>query len=482
MKIPQRIRAWARGLAQDGDIPVAGRQHQPPVLPAGVAPSPTIMAMDLECSGAYNYLNSVDCGYQGFMGYPSLTELCQLPEYRMLAEKPADAMTRKWIKLVSKGEGDKTEVMAKITAAMERYRLKDLFREAAKYDNFFGNCHMYIDTGSTEDLDELKMPLILDKAKIKIGSLRGFKIIEPIYAYPWRYSSSNPLADDYYKPKAWLVMSKEVHASRLMQFVSRPVPTLLKPSYNFGGLSMSQMAKPYVENWIKMRNNVGRITSNFSTSGIKTNMTGSLSGDDCGDGLLARAQLFADMRDNRGIMLLDNDTMAPEEFFQFNVPLSTLDALLAQAQEHLSSVSGIPLSILLGITPTGLNASSDGEIRIYYDRVKGDQQNLYGDNLMTALEVIQLSEIGTIDPDIGYEFVSLWEQDAGEIATNRKTDAERDEIYFNMGVLGPEQIATRLAADPDSGYTGMDLPTQDLTPDPMAGTDPLDEQDDDPAA
>lgn len=476
MKIPVKLKLWARKLASS-DAPRA-EVFRPPALPDGVAPKDAVLAMDDANAGAYAYANSGTlCGVGGFMGYPLLAELSQLPEYRMLAEKPADAMTRKWIKLVSKGDGDKTAVISKLTAAMEKFKLREHFRDAAKYDNFFGGCHLYIDTGVSEDADELKMPLILDKRKIAKGSLRGFKLIEPIYSYPYRYNSTNPLADDYYKPHAWLVMAKEVHSSRLLHFVSRPVPNLLKPSYNFGGMSMSQLARPYVDNWLKTRTSVNKIISNFSTSGLKTNMSGMLAADDCGDDLASRGALFAELRDNQGLLMIDNDQTSPEEFFQFNVPLTTLDALQAQAQEHLASVGGMPLVVLTGITPAGLNASSDGEIRVYYDRVHGDQQNLFTDNLLAALQVIQLSEIGAIDEDIGFEFIGLWEQDAGEAAANRKADADTAAVYIEAGVMTPDEVRSKLAADPESGYTGL----QGLAPEPpeVDDTDPNEEDDGD---
>ena len=58
-----------------------------------------------------------------------------------------------------------------------------------------------------------------------------------------------------------------------------------------------------------------------------------------------------------------------------SAPLGTLDALQAQSQEQLASVSGIPLVELLGITPAGLNASSEGELKAYYGRIHDDQEH-----------------------------------------------------------------------------------------------------------
>jgi Protein of unknown function (DUF1073) len=53
--------------------------------------------------------------------------------------------------------------------------------------------------------------------------------------------------------------------------------------------------------------------------------------------------------------------------------LQDLDWLLAQSQEQISSVSRIPLVKWTGISPSGLNASSEGEIRVYYDLIHSEQ-------------------------------------------------------------------------------------------------------------
>jgi hypothetical protein len=65
--------------------------------------------------------------------------------------------------------------------------------------------------------------------------------------------SGNP---DFYRPTVWFVMAKKVHASRFLQFCSFPVPDILKPAYLFGGVSLLQMIKPYVDNWLESRQDV----------------------------------------------------------------------------------------------------------------------------------------------------------------------------------------------------------------------------------
>lgn len=346
----------------------------PGVVPADKLAS--VLAMD---ATPYDYLSQPGAlgGLSGsFPGYPYLAELSQRPEYRKMVSTIADEMVRKWVELKTTGDDDKSEKIARLAKAMERHKLRDRFRLAMEQDGFFGRGQIYIEvktpsgTLSTDEPSELEAPLFLDSGKIKQGSLVGFRNVEPFWTYPGVYNSSEPLKADFYKPERWFVMGKTVHASRLMMFISRPVPDMLKPAYSFGGLSLTQVAEPYVNNWLRTRNSVGDLVHSFSLSILKTNMASTLSGA-ADPGLFMRADLFNQLRDNRGLMLVDNDS---EEVQKINTPLSGLHELQAQAQEHMASISNIPLVKLTGITPSGLNASSDGEIRVFYDYIASQQQ------------------------------------------------------------------------------------------------------------
>lgn len=450
-----KAQAIERANRKEAVVQAFGR-YQPP--PGVVPPSKLEEAMAMDAT-PYDYVNQAYVNNY-FPGYQYLAMLAQLPEYRKFAEVPAKDMVRKWITIKSSNnddDQDRLKRIAKINEALTRYRVRTLFRRAAELDAFYGRAQIYIDVlkpgdgSAMDDPDELQTPLIIAKAKIKKDALKGFRLIEPVWTYPGAYNSTNPLARDFYQPSLWYVMGKTVHASRLLSFVSRPVPDLLKAAYNFGGLSLTQMAQPYVQNWLRTRDSVSDLVHSFSVSGIKTNMAGVLAGTDDAQ-FFNRVELFNKLRDNRGLMLMDKDT---EEFFQFNTPLSGLDALQAQAQEQMSSVSSIPLVKLLGVTPSGLNASSEGEIQVYYDWIGSQQEALFRDPLTKIIQVIQLSEFGDIDPDITADFESLYGLDEVEAATVRKTDADRDSVLVASGIISPDEARARIAADPDSGYDAL---------------------------
>lgn len=436
-------------------------RYEPPagVIPDGIRNA--VLAMDSTPYDSFNDVGYPDFVYGGFPGYPYLAQMAQLPEYRRMAAIHAGEMTRKWIRIKTAGDGDddKAERVQLLTGSVERYQVRDLMRLALTHDAFFGRGQIYIDVRSPRggsawtDSTELESRLFVSGKKITRKSLVGFRVIEPVWTYPGIYNADNPLSPDFYRPSEWYVMGKTVHASRMIDLISRPVPDMLKPGYNFGGLSLTQAAEPYVSNWLRTRDSVGDVLHAFSLSGIRTDMSNVLQGRN-DPAYAMRAELYNRTRDNRGLLMLDKQK---EEFFQFNTPLSGLDALQAQAQEHMFFVSGIPSVKFAGLSPTGLNASSEGEIRVFYDSTADQQETLMRRPLKKILDIIQLSEFGDIDPEITFEFVPLYEMDPEQRATIRKTEAETDQIYAGMGAVSGDEVREKISKDSESPYNGLEL-------------------------
>jgi phage-related protein (TIGR01555 family) len=170
--------------------------------------------------------------------------------------------------------------------------------------------------------------------------------------------------------------------------------------------------------------------------------------------LFRRLDLFTSLRDNRGTFVVNK---ADEDFDNVSAPLTGLDQLQAQAQEHISSISGMPLIIYLGIQPAGLNASSEGELEAWYTYINACQESFFRPHLTRVINFVQLSEFGEVDPDIIYDFESLQPLNRKEAAETSKTEAEADQTRIDSGVISPAEARQRVAADPDSGYSSIDV-------------------------
>ncbi len=402
-----------------------------------------------DSAGTFGFLNQAQgefCGL-GFPGYQWLATLFQRSEYRAPVETIANEMTRKWIRF----QGGDEKKREQLEEAFRQFAVREVCRLAVMHDGAFGRGQVYIDIKGQNTPKGRKLPLNVDEGGLRQGSLVGFKNIEPVWTTPLSYNSNDPTQPDFYRPTVWYVMGVETHADRLLTFIGRPLPDILKPSYNFSGLSLQQLVEPYVQRWLKTVDSINRLLSRFSMTHLSTNLFSTLQQPENGaQSLNERARILTTYADNRGLVLLDKDS---EELGQVNTPLSGLAELQAQAQEHMAAPTHIPLVFLTGITPGGLNASSEGEIKVFYNYIAGEQQNLLDGNLRVMMHIIMLHLWGTIDEDISYEWVPLDSPTDKEIAEMTKARADAGVSYCGAGIIAPEEERERLRADPNSGYT-----------------------------
>jgi len=420
---------------------------KPPTLAPNVVPdgqSAPVMAQD---SNPYAYALQGGLPGGGFPGFQYLAQLATRAEYRAFASTMSTELTREWIEF--NGSDDTADKIKDIEAEFDRLHVRDVIHTAAAHDCYFGRGQIMLTMRGGDN----EQPLILDKRTVKLGSLDRLSAVEAVWTTPSAYNAQDPTAPDFYKPVGWFVLGKQVHASRLMTIITRPLPDILKPAFNFAGMSLSQLAEPYVDNWLRTRQSVSDLINNFSITILSTAMDQILQGDDDGTDLFKRADLFTAMRSNKGLMVLDKER---EELGQVNTPLSGLHELQAQSQEQMCTVSRIPAVILTGLSPGGLNASSDGEIRVFYDWIAAQQDAYWRAPIKTILDLVQLSLFGEIDPDINFNFVPMYQMTPAEEAEIRAKDGLTDVGYINAGVVDPSEVREKLAKDPASGYDGLD--------------------------
>jgi uncharacterized protein len=408
-------------------------------------------------SNARDALSFVDA--TAWPGFQTLALLAQLPEYRSMHETLADEVVRTWGQVTSTSKDEAAAgKLSRLAQALERLNVRSVIRTAVIHDQAYGGAHIFprLKAGGADLPPDT--PLVLKPQFVAAGCLQELANIEPQWVTPKQYNSIDPTRPDFYRPTEWQLVSRTVHATRLWTMISRPVGDMLKAAYSFRGVSMSQLAMPYVDNWLRTRQSVSDTVKQFSITFLKMDMTALLAPGGQ-QSLLDRAEFFNVARDNRNLAIVDKEQ---EDFAQINTPLSGLDALQAQSQEQMAAVSHIPLVKLLGITPAGLNANSDGEIRVWYDYVAGYQAHNVTPLMKWILDLVQLSEFGEIDPGLSWEWHPLFELTALEEAEMRERNANTDKTYVELGVILPETAAQRLENDPNSGYAGILAERSDL--------------------
>lgn len=430
------------------------------------------LAMDSALSsymGAnYNIVSNFIADGLNFKGYADLAAMMLRAEFRKPVETIAKEATREWIKFRSidtDEDEDEEEVAEKIRdleKEFQRLRVRDVVRRQISHGLSFGLGHIWIGIkGRPLNSAGQNIPLKINANGLAKGTLDRLVNVDPIWTNPNTYNADNPLKENYYRPDNWWVQGVLVHHTRLLTVVPYEVPDILKPAFNFGGLSLTQQIEAYVHNFLRTRQSVSDMASNFATKVLKTDMTGNMQADGCmdygsidADSVTGRVAAMNTWQSNNGTFVIDKEG---EDFDIKTAPLSGLGELQAQSQEFMAGIPGIPLVKLFGIQPQGLNAGSEGEIRVFYDEIAAFQEANVGPTVRAIFNLAQINIWGEIDERLDFEFVHLWQLSEKEAAEVEKIKTDTDAVNVQAGIVAPEEARKRQAADPQSIYRNVSL-------------------------
>jgi phage-related protein (TIGR01555 family) len=188
--------------------------------------------------------------------------------------------------------------------------------------------------------------------------------------------------------------------------------------------------------------------------------------------LRTRAALLDMSRSVARALFLDEG----EDFQKIATVFSGVADVLSMSAKKLSAATGIPVAVLLGESPAGLQATGAIDIRIFYDKVKASRKRTLDRPLKGLLRLIARTMGYAGDVDI--EWPSLWQSSPKEEADERLVIAQSDKIYEDMGAYTPEQIAKSrwgkgeysadMVYDPRESPTWAAQPTN-VTQDPVGG-------------
>ncbi len=403
----------------------------------------------------------------GFIGYAALSGLAQDGLIAAGVEVVANDMTREWIELTrdtevdADGDGDVDGEDAKATdkrkkdieSAIRELKVREIVHRATVCTRYNGGCLVFIDTGE-KDPAELRKPLDLTGKGMELaqGELRGFVVVEPINLSPGIYNSAYPLRKDYLEPEYWYVLGTQVHASRFIKFTSGGVPDLFKPAYNFFGIPPAQVWYDYIIHFRRNRTSASRLFEKMSDIVLKTNMQDILNNAMADTNLRHRLEYMTRTRSNDGMMALDFET---EDLVKVESSLAGVSEVPRQALEFVSAIMRIPAVKLMGISPSGFNATGQSDIINYNDHVRTEQEHVLRGPLEKFLKCIQLHIDGQIDPALGFEFNELGGEDETIQSTIRKTNADALIAMIMGEVFTPEGGRAAILANPEDYPPGF---------------------------
>ena len=384
------------------------------------------------------YLNEVEC--RGLFRSEGIA--------KRIVELPTREMTRKGFTI----DGDTDGAIVKFYKELKAdVAIRNLLRWAKVYGGAVAV--LWIDDGQTLD-----QPL----------NENDIKSIEMIRVYQrWRvdrsqYLNNDPTSKNFGLPDFFQISpttgsSFKVHYSRTLMIDGVELPEDVRQSNNGWGDSVYQATYDFIRRLSTTYGHAEHILQDFVQKIISIeNLQEMIAGGQ--EALIIQRLHIMDMsRSILNTILLDSK----EKCESTTTSVAGLSDLLERFSQAVSAVTGIPMSLLMGQAPKGLNATGESEVRFWYDNVSSEQEEILLPPIQRLVRLIMLCKEG---PTKGKEldtwavnFVPLWQMSEKEVVEIHKGQAEADRAYIETGVLEPYEVANaRFGGDKYSTETKLE--------------------------
>lgn len=167
------------------------------------------------------------------------------------------------------------------------------------------------------------------------------------------------------------------------------------------------------------------------------------------DSILKRFSLVGMLKGNNGTVLLDKE----EEFQSKQYNFSGLPDLMQEFAIQVSAAADMPVTVLFGRSPAGMNSTGEHDLKNYYDTV-GSYQRDYLRPVLRQLLNIVTGYLSLNTDDVSLIFSPLWQVDEKTLSEIEKNNAERDIKYLEAGIITEAQTAKQLVEQ--QTYTVID--------------------------
>lgn len=345
--------------------------------------------------------------------------------------------------------------------ACTRWRIRPKVLQAACWGRLFGRGVIFIGAlGSGNPEDPLEPE--------RVTKLLYFKVLDRRDLMPYEYYD-DPNEDKFGEIKTWLIQPSglpvasgfpvvAVHETRLLSFGGDM--TSMRAQHRNHGSENSVVQAPYsvVRDFISAHDGVGHLMQDVSQSVFKIKNLMELIAAGKQDALNMRMELTDMVRSMVRAVLLDADS---ESFERITASLAGIPETLDRFAERLAAAWEMPLTLLMGRSPAGMNATGESDIRLFYDTVIEYQREVIGPALEFLGRLIaQVEGIGSGDvEDWHVVFPTPWRRNAAEEAAHKTALGTYVTALINAGVVLPEEVALSLFGTPDNteGELTVDL-------------------------
>lgn len=395
------------------------------------------------------------------LGKGIVEELYRIPIFQRICNaKPASAILKGWQITLGDEKNSKSKVPGAYAKYSKKLKLPQKFCSAQVLANIYGGAALLInaDDGqhwskplSKKNLKTIKNLIVLDRYKIQPCLEGTVALLDP--TEPEFYQLLLPLQETKE------VSDNKIHCSRVIRFEGIPLPPDVMLQQESGwGMSLIEAIYTDYDNWSRGLTATVRMLEDFSLFIYKMSQLKELIAEEEQELITAR---IATLR--QGIKAVGGAVIdaAGEDISFANRQFGGIDAVSDKLRDAFIGSTGMPHDKMFGESPSGLGATGESEEKNWSAEVATFQESEWREKLEYLIEIIFACQDGPTGgkeiEDLGLNFIPLRQETMQEIISNRSTQAQTDNTYFQMGVLLPEEIRnTRFSGSEYNFETNLD--------------------------
>lgn len=240
-----------------------------------------------------------------------------------------------------------------------------------------------------------------------------------------------------------------IHWTRMVRFDGYLVPRRTYIRNNYWHDSILNRLYNSIRNYQTSNDAAAAILQDFNVGIYKMKDLANMMGAGKTEVIKARIEMLNYSKSVLRAMILDADD---EGFEDVSRNVTGLADLLTKQANRLVAATDIPHTKLLGESPDGSNATGNSTTNQWHDHIQSEQENYLRPKLRRLSDAI-FYDI----PDLDFKFKSLLQLDDLQQADLRNKQATTDQIYVQIGVLDPLEVAdSRFGGDEYSIETKLD--------------------------
>lgn len=385
--------------------------------------------------------------------YQNLIEMWRADDLaaRAIEGPPADSF-RQGYEIVIGDESKYEKLKEEVEDKLQELKVDSIVERAFAMERALGGAAILL---GVDDGQELKRPLKLER----VSGIEWLTLLEPMEIEPARFYE-DPKHKKYGEPEYYQLRTYQspgsglapvegraappntnqlIHESRLIVFsgikVSR-YQVVTRDVNQFWGDSILVRLIEILRDFNVAWHSAGIIVTDFSQAVYQIENLMQLVAKSP-EKLRARMQALELARSTARAVLIDTK----EKFDRQSTSVAGLPDLLHQLSLRLAAAIDMPLSLLMGQAPKGLGADSEGDLRLYYDKIRSFQKRKVAPILkIIAGMVMKSTRERGIPKKWSILFNPLWQLTDAEIAEARLTQARTDSMYIKMGAITPDEI------------------------------------------